>query len=403
MNQTTIREVEGQEMLDILHRLGTYAFNSSPPLTDKESWLENARARQGTHYVALFVAGEAGAAETGAAIAASANMTQQVRGHIFPMTGIWGVATLPEARRCGYSHQVLTHLLAAQRERGYVFSTLYPFRESFYQRLGYVTFPLPQKVFFNPAGLAPLLKWSLPGKVTLTTTDADLEQYAAFMRQFQPHVHGLARFDHLNAVAVQRRPSWQAVAWVDGQPVGLMLYSLQGEAPTEFLMRIPRFYYLTPAGRYLLLEWIARHIDQANQVEMWLAPAERPESWLVDLAPRSETMVRAPMGRVLDVARIGGLAARPGQFSARISDPICPWNEGVWQFSAVEGRLVVQSAPAGATADTDLTIQGLSALIYGTHDPADFALRGWGSPAPALQTTLRQMLPAGLPYLHEYF
>jgi predicted acetyltransferase len=91
------------------------------------------------------------------------------------------------------------------------------------------------------------------------------------------------------------------------------------------------------------------------------------------------------------------------QFSARISDPICPWNEGVWQFSAVEGRLVVQSAPAGATADTDLTIQGLSALIYGTHDPADFALRGWGSPAPALQTTLRQMFPAGLPYLHEYF
>ena len=74
MNQTTIREVEGQEMLDILHRLGTYAFNSSPPLLDKEPWAENARARQGTSYVALFVAEEAGAAGTGVAIAASAHL-----------------------------------------------------------------------------------------------------------------------------------------------------------------------------------------------------------------------------------------------------------------------------------------------------------------------------------------
>ena len=60
-------------------------------------------------------------------------------------------------------------------------------------------------------------------------------------------------------------------------------------------------------GKYLLLAWIARHIDQANQVEITLPPFELPETWLADLAITTQSAWRSPMGRVVDVAQIGGI------------------------------------------------------------------------------------------------
>src|SRR5690348_14149534 len=104
------------------------------------------------------------------------------------------------------------------------------------------------------------------------------------------------------------------------------------------------------------------------------------------------------MGRALDVATIGGMEVAPGRSSANILDPFCPWNEGIYQFESVEGNLQVSHARQAAC---ELTIQGLTALVYGTHEPASFEFRGWGNPVPALQATLQTMFPPRLPYLHE--
>jgi hypothetical protein len=152
----------------------------------------------------------------------------------------------------------------------------------------------------------------------------------------QQRTHGMAMFVPGDRFAAQRNRVWLALAKVGGEPVGLMLYQLKGEEVTQFLLRAPRFYYHTG----------------------------------------------------------------PGRLAIRLSDPLCPWNEGVWQLETVDGLLRVS---AGERPDGDLSIQGLTALLYGTHDPGDFALRGWGNPTPAVQATMRTMFPPLLPYLHEYF
>ena len=54
-------------------------------------------------------------------------------------------------------------------------------------------------------------------------------------------------------------------------------------------------------------------------------------------------------------------------------------------------------------ADCALSIQGLSALVYGAHDPGDFQVRGWGDPSPDTLATMRVMFPQKLAYLHEWF
>jgi predicted acetyltransferase len=53
-------------------------------------------------------------------------MTQNVRGALLGMSGVWGVSTHPSARRQGYSRQLMARLLEAMRDAGQALSGLYP-------------------------------------------------------------------------------------------------------------------------------------------------------------------------------------------------------------------------------------------------------------------------------------
>jgi predicted acetyltransferase len=310
------------------------------------------------------------------------------------------VATAPAARRSGYARRLLAALLAEVREHGQPVSCLYPFRESFYERLGYATFPLPRDATLRPDALGPALRMALPGQVTQHLTADVLPSYDAYVRKLQKRRHGMAVFDHPDEKAAELFPRWVALARVNGEVEGMMQYTLEGDQVTQLKMRVGRFYYHTPRGRYLLLNWIARHVDQASEVELSLAPDEWPETWLADMRVKVSTAVRAPMGRVLNMSGVGGMASGPGRITVAISDDFCPWNEGIWQLETVNGRLQVSR---GKEAACTLTAQAVAALIYGTHDPADFPLRGWGNPTPDQAAQLRAMFPPQLPFLHEYY
>ena len=394
MADISIRPLDGEELLDILYTHGMYAFRASPPFQDKEEWAKIVRERKGVICHALFEDGYA------VASAASTSMTQNVRGKLFPASGVWGVATLPGARRKGYSKQVLMRQLSAEKEAEKIFSNLYPFRESFYERLGYVTHPLSIIARLSPSSLAPLLGKGFGGKVELKLIGDAFETYREYLTKMRLHTHGMAFFDIGDKMVAQQNRAWVALAKVDGEIEGLMLYNLQGEEVAKFNFRAYRFYYKTSRGKYLLLDWITRHIDQADHAEIWLPPYEHPETWLADIQVRIESQVRAPMSRVLDVENIGGMKVGEGIFSARVSDPICPFNEGIWKFESVDGRLQVSKTE---DADCELTIQGLTALTLGTHDPQDFSLRDWGNPTPEIQYEMRGMFPMLYPFLHESF
>jgi predicted acetyltransferase len=393
-NEITVRAVTVDEMLEILYWLSQYSFHPSPPMTDKEEWAERVRQRLGVTYYALFAGSEP------QACAAGTRMTQNIRGSLYPMAGIWGVITHPAARREGYSRRVLMELLGDLREQGIAFSCLYPFRESFYERLGYVTLPLPRIGRFEPRALTPLLENDLRGEIELGLSGEKYDQYWAYLDKMHKRVHGMALFDEGEYILAKEDHDWLALAVIDGEVAGLMRYQLVGERVTQFTFKSYCFYYDNSAARYLLLNWIARHIDQADQVELWLPPYELPETWYSDIRVKTESQVRAPMGRILDITRINGQKTGPGKFSARISDPICPWNESVWQFESIEGRLSVTPA---VEPDCTLSIQALNGLVFGAHDPGDFAFRGWGNPSGETQVAMRSLFPPQLPYLHSYF
>jgi predicted acetyltransferase len=390
----TIRHLEGEEMLNALYALNMYSLHSSPPFQNKEEWTAVVRERKGVTCYAAFED------ETPVSIAVSTAMTQNMRAKLFPASGVWGVATAPAVRRKGYCRQAMANLLAAERASGKAFSNLYPFRESFYERLGYVSFPLTKIAKIAPQALAPILKMDSEGEIELKLIGEAYDTYRTYLSEMRHYTHGMAFFDIGDRAMANRNLLWVALAKFAGKIEGLMLYRLLGEEVAKFNFVASRFYARTSRARYLMLNWIARHVDQADRAELWLAADETPETWLSDLQVKVESPIRAAMSRVLDVEKIGGMGAGAGNFSARVIDPLCPWNEGFWRFEARDGKLHVSQT---SSADCEMTIQGLSALIAGTHDLQDFPLRGWGNPTPDLQAIQRKMFPRTSPFLHENF
>lgn len=393
MSQVEVRRITGPELLDVSILLRGYAFWPSPssqPRIDLESEVND---NSDNTNLALFEDG------LPMAVVGYIPLTQHVRGQIVKSAGVGGVATHPAGRRKGYARQALQELFKAMRQEEMSFTVLYPFRESFYERLGYTTFPRPRKVRFPVNALTGLLKLNFGGKVELLTYQEGFSQWRAYLAQQQAHIPGMALVSDIVADhQVKLQKYWLAAAKVDGETVGMMRYELKGDRGD---MVVSRFYYHTAQGLYLLLDWIARHADQATTVELKLPPGELPETWLADLDIQLGVF-DAPMSRVLDVGRLDGLGlqAGPGRFSARILDPYCPWNEGIYTFEGKDGQLRVSQ---GGQAGCELSIQALSGLISGTHRPEVFPLRGWGNPGPDTQETMARMFPPQLPYLHEVF
>ncbi|GCE14736.1 GNAT family N-acetyltransferase [Tengunoibacter tsumagoiensis] len=388
-----IRRVQDDEQDTILHQQLSYAFWPTPLPAKQDDLVIPTREmlQEATTYV-LFEN------EQPQATASYSPMSQNIRGRIYPTTAaVWGVASHPEARRKGYARQVITELFRVMYEEGIPITTLYAFRESFYVRLGYVTFPLRHIATFSPQALLPLLKQKLEGQVRLSTISEGFTIYQDYMRKRQLTTHGMGVFSNVGRVELLKKNEfWLATAYLNEEPCGLMRYKLD---PITGVMNVMVFYYDNQSTKYLLLEWLARHVDQAKTIEMRLHPGELPETWYPDLNVQLSSK-DAPLARVVNVLGLDGIPIGPGAFSAQIRDLYCPWNEGNFRFENAEGVLKVTRSER---ADFELSIQGLSALLFGTHDPASFALREWGSPDSNAQETLRQMFPPLLPYLHETF
>jgi predicted acetyltransferase len=63
-------------------------------------------------------------------------------GKILPAYGLGSVCAFPEVRRNGLVRRLLKEHFHQAYEKGVAISGLYPFKDSFYQRLGYVSIRL---------------------------------------------------------------------------------------------------------------------------------------------------------------------------------------------------------------------------------------------------------------------
>jgi len=389
-----IRELDIEESIAVLRFLSSYAFSPTPPLPEFDAYAEKVRNRKGARYYTVFFDGEHRAISC-----ATTPLSQNLRGQFFKMAGVANVATHPAARRKGYVRSLMHHMFSAFKDEAYAVSCLYPFKESFYERLGYVTLPQVKKITLDPKNLASVLKIDLDGSFEMCSYREGYAEYQAYLEKYQRETHGMSLFTIPNSQEAQEHEAWLAFARNNGNVIGLIQYKLSDQSLNQ-TMNAFDFLFSNAQGKFMLLNWIARHIDQVGKVILRLKPGQFGETLFTDIQPEYSKFFVAPMARIVNIRELAGLPAGPGEITINVSDPDCGWNTGVWQLSSDEGRLSVKP---GQQADCNLTIQGLTALVYGVYDPDEFSLRGWGDPNPDQQTTLRQMFPQAVPYLHTMY
>ena len=193
-----IRQITADERADVSFPIQEYAFRASPA---DEQLRQRRRGRQEYYRGNVTLVAE----EDGVAMAdASAiPMRQNVRGTVYPMAGVAGVATLPLARRRGFARALVGQLLGQMRDTGHVVSALYPFRPSFYERFGFVGLPRTRMVRFAPEGVAGLLRAGLPGEVTCEPAADGYPAYREFTQRLLAEQHGFCV--HPDYMAVQLR------------------------------------------------------------------------------------------------------------------------------------------------------------------------------------------------------
>jgi predicted acetyltransferase len=315
-------------------------------------------------------------------------LRQWIAGAALPVMGMATVTIAPTHRRRGLAGELVASGLAAARARGEVASALYPFRASFYRKLGYgmageaVQFQLPTESFpvaderarvemvESPGGLGELRDLYRRWAVTQT---------GQMVRAERVWDHLLASPDR--AVALYRG--------ADGAAEGYALVVYRTDLPIQArFLEVDEIAWLTPGARRGLLGWLGTLGDQWRQVVVRALPAHRLEDTLHEpRLPRgsepgwglwfpSATLLRGPMFRLLDLPAAWSMrAVSPGialTMALDVQDAQLADNAGPWRIRLEGGRARAERGEpdAGAELTLELDIETLSRLFIGALSPS---------------------------------
>jgi len=297
------------------------------------------------------------------------------------MGGIGGVWTYPEYRNRGYVKELLNTAFQNMKAKGQAVSMLIPFKQSFYQKFGYVTANSNLEVripifSINSAN-------SVPNEWRFERTNAREIQSEflklQLLKQTAPQQH------HGMVLPVY----WSSLQWQEaiknkqsilvkylGQIVAVGIYRIDSKEKT---LHLDHFLCLDIQSRNILFSFFANHRDQINHIYLDLPFGINFYQWFGDVAEAKTSIITPPyMVRVVDIEPvINGLPTqRDGIINIQIKDANCDWNSDIFILGSQNHSLNIKRS-SNSKPHVKCTIQGISALVYGTLNLAEVESREW--------------------------
>lgn len=370
---------------------------SRPP----EWWSEQLRdPRHGGGPEVLFLGEDAGRIVAGLQLH---RFQQWISGEAMPCAGVGTVTIAPTHRKRGLAAELMTMALRAARERGDIVSALYPFRTSFYRKLGYgnadeaLQYQVPPEVL--PDSEERL-------RVELLQSD---ESRAEALRLFNDWaatqtgqmVREARVWDHLCTMPDRGLVGYRAAS---GALEGYALVFYRADLPPQNrFLEVEELVWTSTAARRGLYAWLASLGDQWQQILIRALPSQRLGDWIREprlpwgAAPTwslwnpAATLLMGTMFRLVDVE--GALARRriattiSLSFTVQLRDTAIAENDGAWRVTMEAGRVRLERSAAG-DADLSLDVSTLSRLFIASL-PATAALE-----ARLLECSRPELLPA---------
>ena len=363
-------------------RLATHSFPS--PARSAAWWLDQLRAPPYGGGAETLWIGE----ENGQVVAACQlhPLRQWIAGTALDVRGLGTVAIAPTHRRRGLAGRLVAGGLRAAREDGAAASALYPFRVSFYARLGYGLAGRALQYRVSPDCLPDAAERL---RVELADSDAARAEVRRMYQRWAATQTGqLARpervWEQLLASGERALVAYRSAA---GEVEGYALVVYRVDLPPQDrFLEVDEIAWATPEARRGLLAWLASLGDQWRQLLIRLLPGHTPDAWVAE--PRlpwgsapgwglwfpSATLLAGPMFRVLDVRRAWEQrtvkAESPLSVRLELADPTIPENSGSWRLRLEDGRVGVERGAGASDVGLRLDVATLSRLFVGALSPS---------------------------------
>lgn len=287
-----------------------------------------------------------------------------------PMTGIGGVASLPEYRFGGAVRQILQTALRRMAENGTVFSSLYPFSHPYYRQFGYelcqmsMEYELPmealskfrctQKVRMIPAGE--------PADALKDVFDAHFLRYNLAVRREDRHwkkILGEDSYKECTYTYLLEDP--------DG-PSAYVVLSAENTGSSEKKTGVVReAAFVRPEGLSGVLGLLYRLAAQYQSVRIPL-PEDVPLASMIDETYDLKGSFRGQqMTRVISVKK--ALEKKKhfegAAYTLSVRDRELPENNGVFHVHCINGSVSVEKEADGGAADLSVDVRTLAQLLLG--------------------------------------
>lgn len=370
-----VRELQSDADLLAAQKIGVLAFNTS---CDMEETAKNIAANakpQGIY----------GAFDEGGRLCAKLKhcpYNMIFDGHRVKMSGVAGVASLVEARGKGAVRAIFRHLLLQQRQDGWLFSTLYPFANSYYRQFGYDVCNFNEVYTLPTKALAAYAK-SSRCEATLGLPDDDRTPYELIFAEFTRGRNlSVCRTDDMWSRRLSPDPFKDKVYRYllrDAQqcPVAYVIFT-PGSVEGSRSIKVTDYAFVDAGAGRDLLGFLATLSAQYPKLEISLPTDVDLVVALPEAYDCRKSWGACGQGRVLDVQAVLELMRYPaenGSFSIAVDDVFLPEVSGTFRvaFQADGSRAVEPYATA--TADMRCSQECFTQLCLGFCDLAGAALR----------------------------
>jgi predicted acetyltransferase len=346
------------------------------------------------------------------ATAAGHRFRQWFGGRSMSMSGIYGVATVPEHRASGLASAAVERVLREARDGGVPISALYPAVLRPYRKLGFELAGTFTTHRLSLEAIPADLGEDLP-PVTELDLDRDLEGIkACFHRWVEPHT-GTFEPQHddwwtkrILAPAIEEQSRCVVVRESDDEVQGFASFRyahVDGRLDVDFGLSCAAFTTTTAPALRALLSYFRGFRGVGQWVE-WTGPPTDPVSMLIPEQKVEASFRFAWMLRLLDVQ--GAFIQRgypPVDADAviAVTDPLFHENAGPWRITVRDGTAEVTPEPSARPRP--IPIGALSAMFSGYLRLPDAVRLGLLDGDDPAVTALSRMLVGPDPWCPFFF